>query len=81
MLIVFLKILPKNTEMKYFWSQSSSVLVLCLTLHLYLRVLISNMTIVFSDCCPKHPDKKNLEPSLRTFNFAQNLAFLKIEVA
>ena len=34
-----------------------------------LKVLISNMTLTFYDCCPKHPNKANLVPILRVFNF------------
>ena len=35
-----------------------------------LRALISNMTMVFQNCCPKHLDKVLLLPNLRIFIFA-----------
>ena len=39
-----------------------------------LKALISNITNVFKNCCPKHPNKAFLVPNLRTLIFAQNFA-------
>ena len=43
-----------------------------------LRALISNMTMVFQNCCPKHPNKAFLVPNLRILVFVWNFAFRKI---
>ena len=38
------------------------------------RVLISNMTMVFQNCCPKHPNKVFSVPNLRILIFTRNFA-------
>ena len=39
------------------------------------RALISNMTMVFQNLCPKHPNKSFLVSNVRIFIFALNFAF------
>ena len=40
-----------------------------------LRALIANVTMVFQNCCPKHPNKSFLVLNLRIFIFALNFGF------
>ena len=42
------------------------------------RVLISNMTMISQNCCPKHPNKTFLVPNLRILIFARNFTIRQI---
>ena len=42
------------------------------------RPLISSMTMVFQNCCPKHPNKTFLVPNLKILIFVQNVAIKQI---
>ena len=46
--------------------------------HQALRALIANMTMVFQNCCPKHPNEAFLVPNLRILFLARNFAVRKI---
>ena len=43
------------------------------------RALTSNMSIVFQNGCPKHPNKAFLVQELKIYIFASDLAFLLLE--
>ena len=70
----FFKILPKKPKWGIFFPKFQ---VLWFSILQNLRVLISNMTIVFSSCYPKHPNKAILVPDLKILNFAWDFVFWK----
>ena len=57
MIIIFLKIKPKNTQIRHFWSQTQIIFILVRNFA-NSRALISNMTIIFSSSIPKIPSNQ-----------------------
>ena len=62
---IFLKFLPKNTQIRYFWSQVCN--------QTNSRVLISNMTMLFSNSSPKIPKSRIFGPRFKDFQFCVKL--------
>ena len=68
-----------HTVTRYFWSQFKDFYFstkYCNKANS--RVLISNMTIGFQNCCPKHPNKAFLVPNIKILIFGLNFSFWKI---
>ena len=57
MIKIFLKIKPKNTQIRHFWSQTQIIFILVRNFA-NSRALISNMTIIFSSSIPKIPSNQ-----------------------
>ena len=63
-----------------FWVPKLRAFIFCTELYNTTNsgVLISNMTMISQNCCPKHPNKTFLVPNLRILIFARNFAIRQI---
>ena len=82
LIIVFVKLQPKNTQVKCFWSTNLNIFYFLMKLCKLTnsRMLISNSTLVSWNPSPKYPIRTIFVPNLWCFIFGQKFIWKSLRV-